>query len=569
MKKNVTKLAALGLSVVLAIGGVSGAVCAYAGENTDHTAVAAPAKLSASVSGAAPAAFRDETVYVLAGADGAVRKVIVSDWLKNPDSLSQLIDVAELRDVENVKGNETFTADGSARVWDAQGGDIYTQGVTEQDLPVQVSVTYTLDGQTVTPDQLAGKSGKVVIRFDYTNNQYEEVQIDGKTERIYVPFAMLTGLVLDNDSFTNVEVTNGRLYNDGGRTAVAGIALPGLRESLDLDPEDIDIPEYVEISADVTDFELQTTFTAAVVDPFQEIDTGKLDSADDLKASLDELTDAMEQLMDGSGKLYDGLGELLEKSETLASAVNQLSDGTKSLQSGSGELQSGAAQLKEGASGLEAGLAQLDANSEQLTAGAKQTFDGLLASAGKQLAASGAQVPELTAENYGQVLDGVIASLGEAPAAAQITALKASLDGYNAFYQGLQQYTAGVAEASGGAKQLNAGLDSLSTGAASLSQGAAQLNAGMQQLKENVPALLDGVTRLHDGAGELSDGLKEFNEKGVQKLVDAFDGDLDLLADRLEATVNAAKQYQTFSGGSEAEGQVKFVYRTDAIEIAE
>lgn len=569
MKKNGTKLAALSLSAVLALGGIGGAVCAYAEGNVENQAVTAPVKLSASVSETAPAAFRDETVYVLAGADGEVRKVIVSDWLKNPDGLSQLLDGADLRDVENVKGSEDYTASGGSRVWNAQGGDIYTQGSTDQALPVDVAVSYTLDGQSITPEQLAGKSGNVVIRFDYTNNQYEEVQISGKTEKIYVPFAMLTAALLDNDSFTNVEVTNGRIYNDGDRTAVIGLALPGMQENLNLDTGDIEIPNYVEISADVENFELQTTFTVAVSDPFQEIDTGKLDDADGLKDSLDELTDAMDQLMDGSSKLYDGLGELLEKSETLASAVNQLSDGADALKSGSSELQTGAAQLKQGAASLETGLTQLNANSEQLTAGAKQTFDGLIASANQQLAASGAKVPELTIENYSQVLDGVIASMGDSPAAAQITALKASLDGYNTFYQGLQQYTAGVAEASSGAKQLSAGIDSLNTGAGSLNQGAVQLSAGLQQLRESVPALLDGVTQLHDGAGELSDGLKEFNEKGIQKIVDAFDGDLDLLADRLEATVNAAKNYQSFSGGNEAEGQVKFIYRTDAIEIAE
>lgn len=566
MKETTKKLMAMGLSVVLAAGGLGGAVCARAGDSAGASAPLAE-EAAAPASPAAPAAFRDETVYVLSGADGTVEKIIVSDWLQNPRGLAQLKDTAALEDVENVKGDETFTAGGDGRVWDARGGDIYTQGVTDQEVPVSVRVSYTLDGKSIAPDQLAGKSGRVVIRFDYDNRLYEEAEIGGKTEKIYVPFAVVTGVVLDNERFSNVSAVNGRLFNDGDRTAVIGLALPGMQEDLDLDPEDIELPAYVEIAADVEDFALETTFTAAVSDPFRELETGKLEDADGLTDPLNELTDAMAQLLDGSGRLYDGLGELLEKSGTLADGVDRLAAGAEALQNGGAELRDGAVQLKEGADGLQSGLQALSGNSEQLNAGAKQTFDALLASANGQLAASGAKVPELTAENYAQVLDGAAAILGDSPAAQQIAGLKSSLDSYNAFYQGLRQYTAGVDQAAAGAGQLSAGADGLRDGAEALAGGAAQLSQGVQALRQNVPALVDGVTQLHDGAGELADGLAEFDEKGVQRIVDALDGDLELLADRLEATVNAAKNYRTFSGGEEAGGQVKFIYRTEAIQL--
>lgn len=566
MKETTKKFMALGLSVILAAGGLGGAVYARAGENAG-TPVPLSEEAADRTSPAAPAAFRDETVYVLSGADGTVEKIIVSDWLQNPQGLTQLKDTAALEDVENVKGNETCTVDGDGRVWDVRGGDIYTQGVTGREVPVAVRISYMLDGKSIAPDQLAGKSGRVVIRFDYDNRLYEEAEIGGKTEKIYVPFAVVTGVVLDNERFSNVSVANGRLYNDGDRTAVVGLALPGMQENLGLDPEDAELPGYVEITADAENFELETTFTAAVSDPFRDLEAGKLEDADGLTESLDELTSAMAQLLDGSGRLYDGLGELLEKSGTLAGGVDRLAAGAEALQNGGAELRDGVVQLKTGADGLQSGLRTLSGSSEQLNAGAKQTFDALLASANGQLAASGAKVPELTAENYAQVLDGVTAMLGDGPAAKQIAGLKGSLDSYNAFYQGLQQYTAGVDQAAAGAGQLSAGIDSLRDGAEALAGGAVQLNQGVQALRQNVPALVDGVTQLHDGAGELADGLKEFDEKGVQRIVDALDGDLELLADRLEATVKAAKNYRTFSGGEEAEGQVKFIYRTEAIQL--
>ena len=567
MKKSVTKIVSLCLCGTLAAGCVG--VHALASGSEAEESVKPVPLTNPTVSAAQPSA-KDETVYVLAKADGSVEKVIVSDWLKNAGGAPALSDDAKLEGVENVKGNESFTLSGDTRVWDAQGGDIYTQGTTDQDLPVDMTIRYTLDGKAVTPEELAGKSGRVTIRFDYVNNEYRMMDAGGKQEKIYVPFAMLTGMALDNEVFRNVEVSNGRVYNDGDRTAVIGMAFPGLQENLDVDPEKLEIPSYVEVTADVTGFELATTFTAAVSDIFGQLDTDRLDETKDLNESLGKLTDAMDQLMDGADRLHDGLNTLLEKSSELADGVDRLAVGAGTLKSGAEALETGADQLRQGAEALSGGLDTLTGNSDALNAGAKQVFDTLLASAAGQLTAAGVQLPaELTAENYGKILDGVIAALPEA-ASAPVVQLKASLDSYNQFYQGLQGYTAGVAQAAAGAGELKTGAAQLSGGAAQLSGGAAELAGGLGTLKSSVPALTDGVTQLRDGSGELAEGLEEFNRDGVQKLVDAVDGDLEGLVDRLKATAEVSRGYQSFSGVSgETEGQVKFIYRTAPIEAAE
>ncbi len=568
MKKSAAKIVSLCLCGTLAVGGAG--VCALACGSEEAESVR-PVQLSAaaSVQASQPSA-RDETVYVLAGADGSVEKIIVSDWLKNATGRDALTDDARLDGVENVKGSESFTLSGGARVWDAQGNDIYTQGTTDQELPVDLTVSYTLDGRAVTPEELAGQSGRVAIRFDYVNRAYQMMDVDGSQEKIYIPFAMLTGVVLDNEIFRNVEISSGRVYNDGGRTAVIGLAFPGLRDNLDVDPEKLEIPDYVEITADVTGFELETTFTVAVSDLFGQLDTDRLDEADGLNESLGKLTDAMDQLMDGSDRLYDGLCTLLEKSGELVSGVDRLAAGTEALKTGVDTLGAGASQLEEGASALSAGLEALDGNSAALNAGAKQVFDTLLASAGQQITAAGVTLPaELTAENYGAVLDGVIAALPEA-ASGPVVRLKTSLDSYSQFYQGLQDYTAGVTQAAAGAESLKTGAAQLSGGASQLGGGAAELYGGVMALKDSAPALVGGVEQLRDGSRELADGLEEFNRDGVQKLVDAVDGDLENLVERLQATAEASRGYRSFSSASgETEGQVKFIYRTAPIEIAE
>ena len=203
---------------------------------------------------------KNETVYVIADASGAAKKIIVSDWLKGVDTKGKVKDVSNLKDVKNVKGDETYTVnEDNAYEWAANGDDIYYQGTGTTELPVKLKLSYKLNGKTVSADEIAGKSGKVTIRIDYENTQKEKVKINGKTKEVNVPFLMLSGMILDDDKFKNVEVSNGKAINDGTRTIVAGFALPGMQDSLDIDKDEMEIPDYVEITADTTDFELSTT----------------------------------------------------------------------------------------------------------------------------------------------------------------------------------------------------------------------------------------------------------------------------------------------------------------------
>ncbi len=424
MKKSVTKILALCLCVLLAVGGI--AMTAFALNTDENTTEKQADPEPASVSDDTGVS-KDETVYVLAEADGSVRKIIVSDWIKNSLGNAAVNDRTELTNVENVKGDETYTLNGDGlRVWDAQGNDIYYRGDIEKELPVDLSVSYKLDGKPISAEELVGKSGRVTIRFDYRNKQYETVEIDGRQEKIYVPFAMLTGVLLDDDVFTNVEVTNGKLINDGSRTAVVGIAFPGLQENLAISKDKLEIPDSVEISADVSDFRLAMTVTLATNELFSELDVDSLDDVSELSASMEELTSAMEQLLDGSSQLYDGLATLLEKSDELVEGIDRLAAGAESLKNGTDSLDAGAAELQAGAAQLHEGLNTLASNNDALNGGAKQVFDTLLATANTQLAAAGLDVPTLTVENYAQVLDGVAASLdGDAvyaQAQSQVTA---------------------------------------------------------------------------------------------------------------------------------------------------
>ena len=409
MSKTTKKILAICLCAALCLGGAGMAFAQASSKKADDQPVSAAqqaAELQQKIS-------KDETVYVLTGADGSVKKIIVSDWLKNELGSASVADKSDLSDIENVKGDESYTINGdNMTVWDAQGNDIYYQGNIQKELPVGLSVRYYLDGKSVSPEELKGKSGKVTIRFDYENRQYETVQINGVNQRIYVPFAMLTGMILDNDTFQNVQITNGKLVNDGDRTVVVGLAFPGLQENLNLSRDDLSIPDSVEITADVTNFSLGMTVTLACNDLFSQLGDVDLTSLDSTSA-LDQLTGAMDQLLSGSSSLYEGLSTLLDKSGELVSGVEELAQGAAAIKSGADSVDDGAAQLKAGLADLSSGLNTLSANSEALNSGAKQVFNSLLETAATQIRAKGLNVPDLTIENYAEELNALIKSLDE------------------------------------------------------------------------------------------------------------------------------------------------------------
>ena len=412
-KKDLIKVIAVAAAGVIAGTGVTAAAFGTANktEDTENTS-AASSQVAETTEQKKPS--KDETVYVLANADGSVKKIIVSDWIKNNGGKT-VSDKTELSDIKNVKGDESYVMDtDNMREWNADGKDIYYQGTISKALPVDLKVSYELDGKPVSAESLAGKSGKVTIRFDYTNNQYKNVSIDGKNTKIYVPFVMLTGLLLDNDIFTNVEISNGKIINDGDRIIAVGFALPGMQENLNLSRDKVDIPDFVEITADVNNFALSNTLTVAANSIISDLDVSKLDSADDLQASLTELSSAMSKLLDGSSELYGGLSELLLKSNELISGVDKLANG--------------ASALSDGAAALSAGLSELVSNNDTLNAGAKQVFDTLLSAVSQKLRDNGITVDTLTVENYKTVIGGLLENPTDSQKAELINIADAALN---------------------------------------------------------------------------------------------------------------------------------------------
>ena len=323
---------------------------------------------SRSAAGAPVASSKDETVHVYAAADGSVKNVEVTDKLTNAAKASELADSSSLANIENTEGDESYRGTGADMVWSANGNDIYYRGDSDQELPVSVDVTYKLDGRVVSADDLAGKSGQVEISYNFQNRTDAQGGVQ-------VPFAAITGMLFDNDSFSGIEVDNGKVIDDGDRVVVIGYAMPGLAKSLGVGDDTIDIPSGFTVTARATDFELSSTLTMVTGNLFDSLDmddlgTGELsDASSSLKDAMSQLIDGAGQLSDGLGSLADGAGQLSDGMSTMQDKVSGLPDGVESLYKGSDSLAKGLSAASDGASSLAEGTGSLEGGVSQLLSG--------------------------------------------------------------------------------------------------------------------------------------------------------------------------------------------------------
>lgn len=337
--------------------------------------------------------YKDESVYVKADASGKVNETTVTEWLKNPNN-GKTEDVTELQNVENVKGDETYTTGSEGSVsWKSEGKDIYYQGTTDKELPVDVDISYTLDGKEVDAKDLKGKDGKLEMKVQYTNKSKETVDVSGESVEMYTPFAMVTAMMLPSDEYTNVMIDHGKIVSDGDKNIVVGLGFPGLEENLNLESKDIDIdiPDNFTITADVKNASVGPTMTVASSDVLEQFGLDEIDSFDDLTDSVGELENAAQQLTDGSAKAADGSSALADGSNTLATGAGTLADGTSALATGvktladgvntlnskSGDLTEGVSDLASGVNDYTGGVSNLADGSSKVSAGAERLKNGL------------------------------------------------------------------------------------------------------------------------------------------------------------------------------------------------
>ena len=474
IKRGLTTSLAVGMSVMM------GAVPVFA----------------AGTSSDADAVYKEETVYVNADATGTIDEVTVSNWLKNSGSVSgSLTDASTLKDIKNVKGDETFKASGDTLTWKTDGEDIYYQGTTDQDLPVSVKLTYYLDGKEIKPADLKGKSGHLKIQVDYTNKEKKTVSVDGKQEEVYTPFVMMTGMILPNETFSNVTIDNGKVISDGSKNIVVGFGMPGMKDSLNLDEsktEDLTIPESLCVEADVTDFTMSSTFTVALTDLLDDIDFDNIVDVDSLQDSLDELEDAALELVSGSNTLADGAGTLADGVNSYTEGADTLNDAIQKYLGSNGELSGSVTEYVNGVN--------------KVVKGVQDYTDGTNALA-----------------------DGVTAYIGGEQQLAEGAAK-------------LSQLSSGLKTVQGAINQLNAAIDGEGSATEDIQSASKQLAAGTAQLKaslgsQEVQALLGQVENMLTTGNEMIEQTEQLEtalNDGIAVPVQNIAGNLQSLSQQLE-----------------------------------
>lgn len=481
---------------------------------------------------------KSETVYAVMDADGNTTDVSVSEWLKNEGKSNNLSDYSNLKNIKNTSGDEKMSRDGNKLVWAAKGKDIHYTGDYDGELPVNVKVSYYLNGTKVSADEIAGKKGNVKIRFDYDIN--DSVKENGYS--LTRPYAIVSAVVLSNDNFTNVTVNNGKAVNDGNSTAVVGIALPGMSDNLQID--ELDIPDHVTINAKTTNFEIDGTYTVADSGFMNDVDTTKLDDAtgqiDELESALDKLSDASKKLVDGSSKLAKGANKLANSSAQIEEGTETLKDGTESMKTGSKDLKTGTGDLKTGVKDLSDGADKLVTGAQDLSAGTTQMKEGTKAlnssvngagglagdnGSAKNLSAGAARVDAgikqmgktlaaqndklaKTAKSISDNLDGVNTEKVNAPSSADVdSALETAIK---------------AAEASGDQDTINAlknAKEKLGTYETNVNDTVSSVNTDKQKIttaNQTAKAMYQSITsssnddlkKLQDGADELKAGTQ-------------------------------------------------------------
>lgn len=567
---------------------------------------------------------KSETVYAVMNGDGSIKSTTVSEHLYSASGLANVTDKTTLTDIQNTESDAEFTQSGEELVWNTNDTDVYYKGNTDKALPIDVKVTYALDGQEAALEDIIGKSGHLTVTVNLKNNETDTVNVNGKDRTIVTPLITAVGVILGGDA-SNMTAEHGMIESAAKSSVAAFVTLPGVKDSLSgLLPDEVDsIEDYLQdtvtVEADVEDFTCPQVMVACATSTaaLGTSNVFDLSSINDLTDGINQLNDAMSQLMDGASQLVDG--------------TSQLAGGVLALLDGANTLNNGAAALDDGLGQLTNGLDTLSANNAALNAGAQQVADGVLASANKTLKEGGLIDEDMTWSNYEAVIDNILTMNDKTLAAGRkkmvrtiweqapsfkdsqldlalyLSATKTNHD-LEAALKLMQNFDASMltgalemvtnADAKNTAKaelkyqvensqdmadvralktslsqiqffvssvnQYTAGVQTAADGAHSAKDGSAQLAAGTKTLYDGVNTLNTGAGQLNDGAGQLNDGLNQFNEEGISKLTGALDQDqLHGLKTVLDEMTDRLNDYTSFAGApDDAESSVKFVYKT-------
>ena len=504
---------------------------------------------------------KTETVYSKLDNEGNAYKTIVTTHIENNDNEQIIEDLSNLINIENTNGDETFEQQENKLVWQANGNDIYYQGESTKELPVECNIKYELNGEEISAKDIVGKSGNVKITIEYTNKEAREVTVNGRKTTMYIPFVVVAGTVFDNASNKNISITNGKLVDDGSKTALVGMALPGLQESLNLSKKEIDIPTSIEITLDTTDFEQNSIITYVTAKMVDLSDLEIFDKLDTVYAKADTLKESSKQIVDGANKINEGVGLLNSKLGTLPQSAVELYNGAKELNSGvNGEegLGVGITALKQKLTDLiTTSIGMLQSNNQvlnseitQLTAEAgelKQQITNLTVLKAKLTGEADKEAMQTTIDELTTRANGLTARI------TALTKQEKTNEAVIAKITPTEESQEQITKLEKGLQRISAGVKTLEESLAKLTNATKELPSSLQTLKNGTQTLAEGATKL--------------DTEGIQKVCNLINGDVKNISKRVEKLNELSNEYNNFGMIKEGNtGEVKFIMVVDSIK---
>ena len=483
---------------------------------------------------------KEETVYTKLDCTGNNYKTIVSTHIINNENLELIDDLSDLLNIKNTSGEETFKQEGNKITWNANKNDIYYQGESSKELPIECNVEYELNGEKISSEEILGKSGTVKINLQYKNKESRTVDINGKKVKMYVPFVVVAGTIVKNENASNITVSSGKVIDDGTKTIVVGMGMPGLQESLGISKDEIEIPSNIEITMDTTDFKSESIISYVTPKVIDEKDLKVFDNLNQIEAQVDTLQSSSKKIEEGANTLKSGVTVAYQGAKTIQSEVSKA---TKSLSTN-----------------------KTDAlNSETLA----QIKTSAVSQVSKQMATQKATIVA-TAKAQAEAL---YSTLNDNQKALFETAIKATASTTAKTASGkTAETTAGtVAEQVAGTVASSLSTTIATTVANEVKTVAQeQVVSQMNTLNEGLKQLTDGLAKLDNGATQLSQGIKTFNEQGINKICNYIKGDAKNLTNRIEKLTELSNEYNNFTMlNSDSTGNVKFIMIIDAIKKQE
>lgn len=496
---------------------------------------------------------KTETIYSYMDYSGNPYNTTVSNQLSLKNE-KKLEDETELKNILNISGDEKFEQKDSKLVWEADNKDIFYEGDTDKELPIQVKIKYYLNGKEMKPSKMVGKKGKIKVEFSFTNKEQDNIKINGKEEKLYTPFVVTMGTILDSTKNTNIEITNGKVINNGTKSMLVSLASPGLYESIGY--EGLESLNEISISYDTTSFSLNTVYIAATPKLIDNSDLEILNKMGNLYGSISALQANMDKIEKGAKELENGTLSLSEGALEISSNLKMVSSSIEQLKSGSVDLDNGLRQLISSLDSTQNLLAQnnIEDSMNKLNMLKKQNqnaIDKIVVSSGKTLEELANYYTIENLKNY----TGVEADKLAVKANYELIVLL----NYNnqAIDETINSMTSLSSQLNNLLVSLKQALNELENGSNRLTNGLSELQVGVNKLYNGSLSLTNGTTSLSEGVKTLSQGTSAFNKDGINKL-STYASSIKGYSDKTNALIQLSKNYNGFASNNA--NKTMFVY---------